>query len=345
MNLRQLADSLGLSQTTVSRALNGYPEVREETRARVLAAASAANYAPNSRARRLATGRAMTIGHVLPLSGREELVNPIFADFLAGAGEVYAREGYDLLLSIVPNGEVERAYRQMAANGSVDGVMLQSPRVEDARIALMAELGMPFLVHGRTGRFDDYSWLDIANVRAFRRATEFLLDLGHRRIALINGQEEYDFAARRRRGFGDAMAARGLTPDPRHLCEGVMTEHFGFSAAAAMLDGQDPPTAFLVSSIISAIGVRRAASERGLWLGRDISVICHDDVLSYIGNDATTTPEGPPFTSTRSSIRDAGRRCAEILIGLIREPGQPPVQELWETELNLGRSTGPAPAD
>lgn len=345
MNLRELADSLGLSQTTVSRALNGYPEVREETRARVLAAARAANYAPNSRARRLATGRAMTIGHVMPLSGREEMVNPIFADFLAGAGEVYAREGYDMLLSMVPAGQAERAYRQMAANGSVDGVMVQAPLVEDGRIALLEELGLPYLVHGRTGNYDSYSWLDIANVRAFRRAAELLLDLGHRRIALINGQEDLDFAARRRRGYEAALAEKGIAPDPRLMRADIMTEHYGYTAAAEMLDQAERPTAFLVSSIISAIGVRRAAGERGLTLGREVSVICHDDVLSYIGNDATTIPEGPPFTATRSSIRDAGRRSAEIIIDLIRDPGQPPVQELWEVELTLGRSTGPAPAD
>lgn len=345
MNLRELADSLGLSQTTVSRALNGYPEVREETRARVLAAARAANYAPNSRARRLATGRAMTIGHVMPLSGREEMVNPIFADFLAGAGEVYAREGYDMLLSMVPAGQAERAYRQMAANGSVDGVMVQAPLVEDGRIALLEELGLPYLVHGRTGNYDSYSWLDIANVRAFRRAAELLLDLGHRRIALINGQEDLDFAARRRRGYEAALAEKGIAPDPRLMRADIMTEHYGYTAAAEMLDQPERPTAFLVSSIISAIGVRRAAGERGLTLGREVSVICHDDVLSYIGNDATTIPEGPPFTATRSSIRDAGRRSAEIIIDLIRDPGQPPVQELWEVELTLGRSTGPAPAD
>lgn len=343
MNLRELAESLGLSQTTVSRALNGYPEVREETRARVLAAADAANYAPNSRARRLATGRAMTIGHVMPLSGQAEMVNPIFADFLAGAGEVYAREGYDLLLSMVPSGQAERAYRQMAANGSVDGLMVQSPRVEDPRIGLLQDLSLPFLVHGRTGRPEGYSWLDIANVRAFRRATDFLLDLGHRRIGLINGQEEFDFASRRRRGYVEALAARGIAPDPALMRADVMTEQYGYSAAAAMLDTPTPPTAFVVSSIIPAGGVRRAAVERGLRLGREVSVICHDDVLSYFDNDATTTPGGPPFTATRSSIRAAGRRCAEILIDLIRNPGRPPVQELWETELSLGQSTGPAP--
>jgi DNA-binding LacI/PurR family transcriptional regulator len=150
MNLRELAESLGLSQTTVSRALNGYPEVREETRARVLAAARAANYTPNSRARRLATGRAMTIGHVIPLAGRTEMVNPIFSDFLAGAGEVYAREGYDMLLSVVGAAGAGDAYRQMAANGSVDGVMVQGPQVDDPRVPLLQELGLPFLVHGRT---------------------------------------------------------------------------------------------------------------------------------------------------------------------------------------------------
>jgi len=200
MNLKELAATLNLSQTTVSRALNGYPEVREETRARVMAAAKAANYAPNSRARRLATGRAMTIGHVIPLTGEAEMVNPIFADFLIGAGEVYAREGYDLLLSMVTDGDTDKAFRQMAVNGSVDGVMVQAPQDDDPRIALLKELDLPFLVHGRTGDATGYSWLDIANIRAFRRATDFLLDLGHRRIGLLNGQEYFDFARRRLQG-------------------------------------------------------------------------------------------------------------------------------------------------
>jgi hypothetical protein len=92
----------------------------------------------------------MTIGHVIPLAGRTEMVNPIFSDFLAGAGEVYAREGYDMLLSVVGPAGAGDAYRQMAANGSVDGVMLQGPQVDDPRVPLLQELGLPFLVHGRT---------------------------------------------------------------------------------------------------------------------------------------------------------------------------------------------------
>lgn len=344
MNLKQLSESLGLSQTTVSRALNGYPEVREQTRLRVQAAADAANYSPNARARRLATGRAMAIGHVMPLTGREELVNPIFADFIAGAGEVYAREGYDLLLSMVPADGTEAAYRQMASNASVDAVMVQAPTLDDPRIGLLQDLGLPFLVHGRTAQTEGYSWLDVANIRAFRRATSLLLDLGHRRIALLNGQETLDFARRRRIGFEEALAARQVPPNPAWMRAEVMTEQYGYRAACEMLDSAEAPTAFVVSSIIPAIGVRRAVGERGLKTGRDVSIICHDDVLSYIDNDGIAAPEGPAFTATRSSIRAAGRRCAEILLSLIDDPGQKPIQELWETDLTLGRSTGPAPA-
>ncbi len=343
MNLKQLSASLGLSQTTVSRALNGYPEVREETRARVHAAARAANYSPNSRARKLATGRAMAIGHVIPLDGREELVNPIFADFIAGAGEIYSRAGYDLLLSMTTTNGAEAAYRHMASNASVDGVMVQAPMLVDSRIPLLQDLGLPFVVHGRTADAEHYSWMDISNMRAFRRATDLLLDLGHLRIALLNGQETLDFARRRRLGFEAALAARRMVADPALMRSEVMTEQYGYRTASAMLDSANPPTAFVVSSIIPAIGVRRAVGERGLRTGRDVSIICHDDVLSYIDNDGVHAPEGPAFTATRSSIRAAGRRCAEILLRLIDDPDQPPIQELWETDLTLGRSTGPAP--
>jgi len=93
MNLKELSESLGLSQTTVSRALNGHPEVREQTRLRVREAARAANYSTNARARRLATGRAMATGPVRPLSGREGLGNPLSAGCSAGSGGAHATHG------------------------------------------------------------------------------------------------------------------------------------------------------------------------------------------------------------------------------------------------------------
>jgi len=131
MNLKDLARTLGLSPTTVSRALNGYPEVSAATRTRVSEAAKAHNYRPNTQAKRLATGRAMAIGHVIPISTRHEIVNPIFADFIAGAGEVYARAGYDMLLTIAPDDDEARAYREIRSKGNVDGIIVHGPKEAD----------------------------------------------------------------------------------------------------------------------------------------------------------------------------------------------------------------------
>lgn len=342
MNLKQLAETLGLSQTTVSRALNGYPEVAEATRARVLEAARRFNYAPNARAKGLATGRSMAIAHVIPVSDSHELVNPVFTDFIAGASEIYLRHGYDMLLKLVADDDQDRAYHEIAAKGSADGIIVHSPHTGDPRIALLQEIGLPFVVHGRasTGS-DDYAWVDVNNRRAFAHATGFLADLGHRRIGLVNGLVSMDFARRREAGFRQAMEARGLPVDPALVTSGEMTEAYGHACARAFLERPDPATAILASSMIIAIGVRRALGDLGLTMGRDVSVITHDDELSYLMNSG----EVPPFTAIRSSVRMAGRLCAEMLIAAIADPAAPPRQRLLEATLTVGASTGPAPKD
>jgi len=340
MNLKELSTALGLSQTTVSRALNGYPEVSEATREKVRHAAAKFNYSPNTRAKGLATGRAHAIGHVIPTTTTHEIVNPIFGDFIAGAGEIYARNGYEIVLSTVEDGGEEKVYRAFKSRGTVDGVVLHGPRMNDPRIDLLRNIGLPFVVHGRaSGVAGNYSWLDVNNRSSFRRAAEFLIDLGHRRIGLINGLETMDFAHRRRCGYEDALTARGIAPDPTLMRSAEMTEGFGYEAAQTMMNLPCPPTAFLVSSIISALGVRRAVEERGLRMGRDVSIVTHDDTLSYLANGTDV----PIFTSTRSSVRDAGRALSRMLLDQIGDPDRPPQQVLWEAELMVGRSTGPAP--
>lgn len=340
MNLKELARKLDLSPTTVSRALNGYPEVNEATRERVAAAARRYNYKPNTRAIRLATGRALAVGHVIPLATQHEIVNPVFADFIAGAGEIYSRNGYDMLLSVVSDEGEERAYRELKSRGTVDGVIVHSPRLDDPRIALLDELGIPFVVHGRSsGSTLRYSWVDVNNRRAFQRATEFLLDLGHRRIALANGLEFMDFAIRRRRGYEDALAARGIAIDPAIMVSTEMTETAGYRTGQALLALPEPPTAVLVSSMIMGLGLRRAIEGAGLRMGRDISIIIHDDELGYLRNGEDV----PIFTATRSSVREAGRRAAEMLLAMINGKVLGPCELLLEAELIIGESTGPRP--
>ena len=338
MNLRELSEHLKLSQTTVSRALNGYPEVNETTRKRVAEAAERYNYRPNVRAQKLAKGRSMSIGHIIPFSNQNEMVNVVFADFIAGAGEVYANHGYSMTLSLVRDEEELTAYRGVAEKGAVDGIIVHSPTRNDPRIAFLTALDIPFLVHGRASEVTiPYAWMDVNNRRAIEIATKHLIDLGHRRIGLINGQEKMDFALRRRAVFLAALQADDLAADPALMAAGEMSEPHGHSCAGTMLDAPEPPSAFVTSSIVPALGIRRAIEERGLRMGRDVSIVCFDDAISYLPNGGRT----PVFTAVRSSVRDAGKRCAELLIDRIRDPSQPPCTELWEAELVLGTSTGP----
>lgn len=340
MNLKQLSEQLGLSQTTVSRALNGYPEVSEKTRERVRQAALDFNYKPNTRARSLATGRAMAIGHVIPVSTQQEMVNPIFGDFVTGAGEVYSEHGYDMMLSLVPDSDEESFYRDLKIKGNVDGIVVHSPSMDDTRIALLNELQLPYVVHGRASAIEaPYSWVDVANVRAFEALTGHLTGLGHRRIALFNGIESLDFAHRRRTGFLNALTEAGLEADPELMLSWDMTESYGFDEASRMLARSEPPTAFAVSSLITALGVRRAVEQAGLTVGRDVSVATFDDDLSYLRNG---TPEAPVFSGVRSSVREAGRRVGAILLSQISPPGAPPASEMIPFELVVGTTSGPA---
>lgn len=342
MNLKELSNRLGLSQTTVSRALNGYPEVSETTRRKVVAAAERYGYRPNSGARMLATGRTMSIGHVIPSSTRHEVVNPVFTDFIAGAAEIYAKSGYDMRLTVVDAADEETAYRRIAAKGTVDGIIVHTPWPGDPRIPLLQQIGLPFVVHGRTLTELDAQihWVDVNNLRAFERAANLLLDFGHREIGLINGQEFMGFAIRRRAGYEKALAARDIALCPEFIESVEMTEAAGHAAAARMLALPNAPTAFLVSSMLMAIGVRRAVHDRGLILGRDVSVVIFDDDLSYIRNGSAE----PIFTATRSSVRQAGRECAALLLDVVADPSQEPRHVLLEAELVLGASTGPAPS-
>ena len=338
MTLKKLAQHLGISQSTVSRALNGFPEVNEKTREKVMEAAKQLNYRPNPIATRLATGKSWSIGHVIPVSANNEMVNPIFSDFLAGAGEAYSKAGYHMNLSVVKDEDVAAAYKDMAEQGIVDGILVQAPGFRDFRISILQQLGIPFLVHGRVSTAEEeYSWMDVDNFRAFQKATQYLIDLGHTDIALLNGLETMDFAYRRRAGFESALAKNGLFPKTGYLKSNEMTVPYGYESVHEIMSLAHPPTAFVVSSMIIAIGVRRALFELGLKLGTDISVIIYDDKLSYLGNEGGT----PAFTALTSSVRKAGRRCAEMLISMVQGKMKNPHHELWESELIVGETTGP----
>lgn len=342
VNLKTLSQALGLSQTTVSRALNGFPEVSEKTRARVVEAAKRLNYRPSPSAASLATGKSRLIGHVVSLS-EHIMINPHFADFIAGAGEVYAQSGYDILLRLAPLSEQERIYINLAHDQRVDGVVVHGPLTGDRRIGILNGLGLPFVVHGRCDDVgEDYSWMDVNNRRAFHRATRFLIELGHRRIALVNGLEAMNFAHRRRQGYDLALEEAGIAPDPALLFGADMVEPYGYNATREMMALADPPTAIVVASVLPAIGITRALADLGLRPGEDVSIITFDDCLSFLQSGYRGGARDIPyFTSMRSSIRDAGKRVAQMLLERIENPSAPPEHELWEADFVIGQTTAP----
>lgn len=329
MNLKQLSSMLELSQTTVSRALNGYPEVSEETRRRVVDAARRHGYRPNPSARRLATGKAGMIGYVMP-TGASVDIDPHFVEFLSGLGDYARTHELDLALSPTTAEDEETTYRRIVANKQVDAVYVSSPRPADKRVALLNQLGIPFIVHGRCEELDfDYPFVDIDNEAAFHDAARLLVELGHRRIALINGNADQTFAIHRERGMRRALAASGVDLPPSRIRALEMTEENGYAAMRDMLTAGERPTAIACSSLLMTLGVMRALREAGLSTPGDVSLISHDDVFPFL------RPENfpVPMSTTRSSIRAAGQRIAERLAARIAGVEEGARGEIWPVDL------------
>lgn len=341
-SLKDLAHHLGLSQTTVSRGLAGYPEVTEATKARIKDAAAKLNYAPTASAQKLAMGQSFTIGHVIGISDHMTL-NSFYADFIAGAGETYASYGFDMLLSMTTKEKELETYRNLTNAHKVEGFIISEPIPHDPRIALLQELKVPFMVHGRAHSDDSlataYSWLDVNNRNGIREAANYLISLGHRDICLINGPIKFNFAQQRLRGFEAALDAHGITIHPEWVISDSMTEQAGYEIATRLFSAKTIPTAVICSSILMGIGIQRAANRHGLKLGDDISVICWDDCLSGFHSNNSI----PQFTAMQSSIFLAGAQIADMLIQQIKQPSDSCLTKLLEAKLVIGQSTAKGP--
>ena len=340
MKLKDLADHLGLSQTTVSRALNGYPEVSEATRQRVLEAAERYHYRPNPSARRLATGRAGAIGAVLP-TDRNLLVDPHFVEFLAGLGERLVEDEMDIVLS-----------RRRAAATRPAPIAASSPATGSTRSSC----------RGRWSRTSAWrcspnsaipSWCmdapsaarpmpgSTSTMRApsIRPPTTCSISAtgASRSSTAACASPMRSIASRASAG---RLPSAGSTPDERLIGDGTMTDEVGYRLTERFLAEEPRPTAFLVSSMMLAFGCLRVIRTAGLVLGRDVSLIAHDDVFPFLNADRMV----PPLTTMRSPIRAAGTRVADMVIDLLRGRAPETIHELWPVELVIRASTGPAPS-
>jgi LacI family transcriptional regulator len=332
MNLKSLAQTLGMSKTTVSRALNGYPEVSEQTRQRVLAAAREAGYEANPMARSLAVGRTNVFGLVYPLLPAD-LGDPMFLDIVGGMQEALEQRRMNLVIAPVSPGNELPSYEQMVKGRRVDGLVVSRTQVHDERIAYLAGKGFPFIAHGRTRLDRPYAWFDYDNEAGIKMGVEHLLSFGHRRIGLISAPLEMNFACQRLDSFTAAMQRAGLTIDPHHLIGNAFDRRGGYQAMQQLLACSPRPSAVIVDNHLSGAGAVRALLDAGVELGKDISVIVWgsvDDAL--IDRRITTIAQPEP--------RQAGAKMAEMLLALLDGVPALELQVLRQPELLPGASVG-----
>jgi LacI family transcriptional regulator len=337
VTLKDLAARLGLSITTVSRALAGYDDVAETTRRRVLETAEEMGYVPDVTARRLQKGRTDTIGFVIPTSG-PRFSDPYFSELLAGIGNEAARHDFDLLVSTQPpNTTQEQAvYRRLAEGRLVDGLLVVRTRVKDPRIAYLSEIEFPFVAFGRSDLDVDFPYVDEDGYRGLELVAQHVLDLGHRRLAFLSAPDDLMFCVYRRAGLEAILQRYDLALASDYCIVGDLTQKGGFAAMNRLLDLRTPPTAIISCNDLMALGAISAAQKRGLVVGRDLVITGFDDI-------PRAEHSHPSLTTVRQPIYSIGRQICSMLIQLIRKEELTERHVLLQPELIVRESSGTGP--
>jgi len=327
VTIKDLAADLGLSITTISRALNGYDDVGGKTRARVFEAAKKHGYRPNRNAQRLVTQRTRNIAWIQEDNDRK-FVDPHFVEVMAGVLRGARSGNYDILLTSDTSEHQVAVYERYVGDHSVDGFIIDSPQENDPRIAYLLEAGKPFVVHGRSRRCDEYSWVDVDNKGNFGQLTKLLVANGHRHIAFINGDERFTFAAARHEGVMQALEALGLPPQTvRTYNAAHPMGDAGFQLTSQAL-GDGEVTAILYSSSLMAVEGQSALLRAGRSPGKDIAIATMDDMLHYLD----LSPYEGLFTLVRSSLRDAGELLVAELIRRCENENSAPSKTIVRSE-------------
>ena len=281
-SIRELARLSGVSIGTVSRALNGYADVRPETRERIVRLARELDYTPAAAARTLVTQRSHVIGVFLETGeGHPDLQHPFFHEVLVGCKDRLGARGFDLLLfasSRPGNGYGEHSYLKRCRHHNVDGVVLMGVDAEDLELrrllrADLACVGVDVELHGaRT------SYVMSDNVVGAAEAVRHLHGLGHRRIATVTGLMDKKPGVDRLRGYRDECGRLGLAYRDEYVVRGDFYFEAGLQAVRKLLALDEPPTAIFAASDMTALGIVRGAVEAGVSVPHDLSVVGFDDI-------------------------------------------------------------------
>jgi LacI family transcriptional regulator, repressor for deo operon, udp, cdd, tsx, nupC, and nupG len=310
-SIHVVAARAGVSIATVSRVLNRSKPVNDDTRSRVEEAVAALGYRTNSAGRNLAKAQSRLLMVLVP-----DFANPFYAQIVQGAESVSCAAGYRMLLTDATSSDVAHQTALDAIyNRLADGVINLAHLDDDP--ALHAALrDMPWVNCSEFLPESGLPYVSIDHRQAAIDAVQYLLNRGHRRIALISADENYRWAQLRREGYALALARAGQAVEPALVRTAVSLDYeAGAQAAGGLLALQEPPSAVFAVSDTLAVGAIKALRRAGRRVPDDVAVIGFDDLpLSAVFEPALTTVSQP--------MRDLGARAVEIL--LARLAGQQP---------------------
>lgn len=328
MSLKSIAKELGISVTTVSRALNGYDDVSKATRLRVEAEAQRRGYRPNISARRLNMGQIGAAGLVFPTQSAP-LNNNVYLGMIGEMSRELARDEIDLLLIADDDRSSQHGYMRLIQSRRVDVLIVSHTLDHDPRLTQLQEAGFPFLALGRSQLLKPYAWFDFDNYTGTYQATRYLIAQGHQRIMMFSENTDRAFLLMRRRGYVDAMTEAGL-PVCLRLCPSP-TRRMGYQFMLEQLcGGESEPTAVITDGNVLGDGVAMALNQQGRLTGDNrISLVVYDGLSEDSIIDA---PVGAIIESTRCSV---GHQIAMMVRRLIAGDDVTSLQVLWQPEFIL----------
>jgi LacI family transcriptional regulator len=310
--IEDIARMAGVSRGTVSRVLNNRPDVDRETRARVRRIIQEQGYAPSITAAGLAGGRNRLVGMLLPI-----FTWPILADLLRGITEILNRTPYELVLYTFNDEDLSRDRRdvinRLLSTQLTAGLLAVYPGPLSSQLTELYYGGVPVVT------IDDQQepetpWVRADDAAGAYAAVRHLIQLGHRRIAHIQGPREYLVSSDRHRGYMQALAEAGIEPDPDLIIPGDFLPQSGYIGARRLfnLPAEKRPTAIFASADQMAYGVLRAAEELDLRVPEDFALVGFDD-------DAPSAHVLPPLTTVRQPSYEMGQEGIKLLLALLAE--------------------------
>ncbi|TFD99273.1 LacI family DNA-binding transcriptional regulator [Jeotgalibacillus salarius] len=320
VTIKDVAKAANVAPSTVSRVIANNPRISERTKVKVREAMDQLGYHPNFIARSLANQSTQVIGLVTPGSSDVFFQNPFFPTVLRGLNEGAHEHQYALQLVTGKNEEdIYNGVVQMVQGGRVDGVVLLYSKVEDRILSYLQERNFPFVMIGKPYKMpESITHVDNDNIQAGFDATEFLIGIGHERIAFVGGDNKLVVTVERLEGYKEALKKAGLPYHPRYTVHETFLLEGGKDAICALMElpENERPTALLVTDDLMSLGVLNTLSELDMTVPEDISIISFNNVLF-------SEMSRPPLTSVDINIFQLGYEASSQLIKRVEHKDEP----------------------